>query len=93
MIWKCQSISIHQTMDSGCVIGILIKLTLWIYLEKFEGKLETPEIFQSGNRNTDTICILKELLIILTIKKSWKIGRIINILEILETYITAFESD
>ena len=25
-------------MDSGCVIGILIKLTLWIYLEKLERK-------------------------------------------------------
>ena len=26
-------------MDTGCVIGILIKLILWIYLEKMKGKI------------------------------------------------------
>ena len=31
-------------MDSGCAIGMLIRLTFMIYLEKLEGKLEAPKI-------------------------------------------------
>ena len=35
---KCQFISIHKNMDTRCVIGISINLTLSIYLEKLERK-------------------------------------------------------